>query len=186
MSCNFKGFLFLQRVIVTVIAIPLLVGCASNNSTAFHRGAKKYYSSLVTRDSLTNIVRWPLAKRYRITSLFGYRKSRRGFHEGIDIAAPKGTPVYAAHSGRVVRVPKFMRGYGKAVAIEANEGFMTVYAHLNSISVKPGMLVKRGRKIGYVGQSGNATGPHLHFEIRIFDPKEGYIAVDPLWVMGNN
>lgn len=105
---------------------------------------------------------WP-ARGY-ISSRFGGRG--RGYHTGIDIAAGYGAPVGAAEGGRVVYAG-WGGGYGRMVEISHGGGVTTVYAHLSSITVSVGQEVERGQVIGYVGASGNATGPHLHFEVRV-------------------
>lgn len=104
---------------------------------------------------------WPVPGA--VTSYFGPRG--RDFHYGIDIAAPTGTPVGAADSGTVVYAGR-LGGYGICVMVDHGGGIVTVYGHLSSASVKPGDEVSRGEPIGKVGRTGNATGPHLHFEIR--------------------
>ena len=112
---------------------------------------------------------WPL-KRFRITSRYGYRRlwvAGSNFHNGIDLAAPAGTPVYAAKSGRVIYAG-WGYYYGRYIRIDHGGGVETRYAHLSRIAVRPGQYVKRGQVIGYVGASGRgAYGVHLHFEIRV-------------------
>jgi murein DD-endopeptidase MepM/ murein hydrolase activator NlpD len=87
-------------------------------------------------------------------------------HMAIDIGAPTGTAVVAADSGYVVTAGWSEYGYGKYVVIDHGNGFQTLYAHLHTILVQLGQSVGKGEKIGTVGQTGRATGPHLHFEIR--------------------
>jgi len=105
---------------------------------------------------------WP-ARGY-VSSRFGNR--RGGFHAGIDIATGYGAPVGAAEAGRVVYAG-WRGAYGRVVEISHGGGVTTVYAHLSSIVVSVGQEVNRGQVLGYVGTSGNATGPHLHFEVRV-------------------
>ena len=105
---------------------------------------------------------WPL--RGRKTSDFGPRG--RGVHEGIDLAAPRGTPVLASASGRVAYSGNGMRGYGKVVVLKHDNDLSTVYAHNSVLQVRMGDNVKKGQTIAKVGATGRATGPHLHFEIR--------------------
>ena len=104
---------------------------------------------------------WPV--RGTVVSKFGVRNRR--MHDGIDISVAEGTPVAAAGSGTVSFCGS-IRGYGKVVIISHAGGLCTVYAHLKSFRVSKGQRVKAGQIIGYVGRSGNATGPHLHFEVR--------------------
>jgi murein DD-endopeptidase MepM/ murein hydrolase activator NlpD len=104
---------------------------------------------------------WPT--RGTITSNFGRRWGR--LHKGIDIANRKGTPIYAADSG-VVTFSGRSGGYGNLVKI-SHGGLLTYYGHLSSRSVSVGQNVKRGQLIGYMGSTGNSTGSHLHFEVRV-------------------
>ncbi len=113
-----------------------------------------------------------------ITVLFGNRfhpvlKIER-HHEGIDIKAPLGQPVYAGAAGKVV-FTGIDGGYGKVIKIEHPGGYQTVYAHLDKISVKEEQQVEKGDQIGTVGNTGISATPHLHYEVR----KDGK-AIDPL------
>lgn len=128
---------------------------------------KKSYQNHYTGGKLA----FPLRDDYYISSNYGYRvhpiyKTRR-LHAGVDLAAPNGTPVYAAESG-VVTVAQSWSGYGNCIIIDHGGGLMTLYAHLKpgGILVEKGEQVKRGQKIGLVGMTGTATGYHLHFEVR--------------------
>ncbi len=111
---------------------------------------------------------WPIEGR--VTSSFGEREDpmngEGAFHPGIDISAPYGTPVRATGDGEVSGA-SMGAGYGKEVVLDHGHDLLTVYGHLSSIAVLPGQHVTRGQVIGYVGQSGRATGPHLHYEVRI-------------------
>ncbi len=98
----------------------------------------------------------------RIDPIYGTPK----FHEGMDFAANIGVPVYATGNGTVT-LAKWNSGYGNCVEISHGYNYMTRYAHLSEISVKDGQQVKRGDMIGRVGNSGKATGPHLHYEVRL-------------------
>lgn len=105
----------------------------------------------------------------RIASGFGFRihpiyKTLR-FHDGIDFTAPTGTPIYATGNGVIMRKKGRMSGYGIVVKINHGFGYETLYAHCSKIIVKPGQKVKRGEIIGYVGNTGRSTGPHLHYEV---------------------
>lgn len=88
------------------------------------------------------------------------------YHKAIDIGAPTGTAVVAADSGYVVTAGWSEYGYGKYVVIDHGNGFQTLYAHLHTILVEVGQSVGKGERIGSIGATGRATGPHLHFEIR--------------------
>lgn len=106
----------------------------------------------------------------RLTSEYGPRihpiTGANGFHTGIDLANSTGTPIVASKSGKVVEA-RTMSGYGKTIIIDHGNGYQTLYAHNNSLSVQVGQTVKRGQEIAKMGSTGNSTGPHLHFEIRI-------------------
>lgn len=113
---------------------------------------------------------WP--SRGMLTSRFGWRY--RHHHDGIDIASPRGTPIYATRDG-VVEVAGWHYGYGKAVYLNHGGGLVTIYGHASELLVSPGEHVKKGQMIARVGCTGACTGSHLHFEVRVNDR-----AVDPL------
>ena len=105
---------------------------------------------------------WPCGGR--VTSEYGYRWGR--MHAGIDIGAPTGTPIRAAKAGVVIKSGS-MSGYGNTVVIDHGGGFTTLYAHQSRIVARSGQSVRQGELIGYVGSTGQSTGPHLHFETRV-------------------
>jgi murein DD-endopeptidase MepM/ murein hydrolase activator NlpD len=111
---------------------------------------------------------WPVEGR--VGSSFGQREDpingEGAFHPGIDIEAPYGTLVRAAGDGEVADA-NMGSGYGRQVVLDHGHDLLTLYGHLSAIAVFPGQHVIRGQVIGYVGQSGRATGPHLHYEVRI-------------------
>jgi murein DD-endopeptidase MepM/ murein hydrolase activator NlpD len=88
-------------------------------------------------------------------------------HTGVDFAAPIGTPIYATADGLVDRVEVNFSGYGKSIGIDHGFGFRTRYAHMHGFAVRQGQRVKRGELIGYVGDTGLSTAPHLHYEVFI-------------------
>ena len=111
---------------------------------------------------------WPVTGT--ITSPFGWRSNPFGggpeFHQGLDIAAPSGTTVTAAAGGTVI-MAQWYGGYGNYILIDHGGGYSTGYGHLSAIYVSTGQAVQRGQAIGAVGSTGQSTGPHLHFEVRI-------------------
>ncbi len=117
-----------------------------------------------------------------ITSDFGWRRSFRTrtggrasiYHEGIDIAAPIGTPIKATADGRIT-FTGYRSGYGKTLKMDHGQGLLTLYAHCSKLLVKEGQKVKQGDIIALVGNTGNSTGPHLHYEVR----QDGK-AIDPM------
>ena len=113
----------------------------------------------------------PLAMRNaRISSLFGYRRhpvyKDRRFHSGVDYAAPSGTAIYASGAG-TIEMARYVNGYGNYIKIRHNSEYETAYGHMSRFAsgMRPGVRVKQGQIIGYVGSTGRSTGPHLHFEI---------------------
>jgi murein DD-endopeptidase MepM/ murein hydrolase activator NlpD len=117
---------------------------------------------------------WPLANVARtVGSPFGTRGGRA--HEGIDLPAPMGTPVFAVADGEVVYAGSGIRGYGNLVVLQHGGDLLTVYAHNANVFVTQGQGVRTGERIATVGQTGRATGPHLHFEVR-----QGQIPQDPM------
>lgn len=105
----------------------------------------------------------------RMASGFGMRvhpiyKVRR-MHAGCDFSAPRGTPIYATGDGVVIKKDSHYGGYGNEVEIDHGYGYVTKYAHLDSFKVRKGQKVKRGEVIGYVGNTGASTAPHLHYEV---------------------
>lgn len=125
---------------------------------------------------------WPLIGE--LTAGFGWRvhpiSGERKFHKGIDIAAPIGTPIFAAAPGIVTEAGWDEGGYGNKVVIQHADGRQTLYAHNNRLFVSKGQTVRQGDPIAEVGSTGRSTGPHLHFEViqgqQLLDP----IALLPL------
>lgn len=114
---------------------------------------------------------FPLASYKRISSPYGYRinplSNAKEFHPGVDLAADKGSPVYATADG-VVEFSKdgWNGGYGTLVKLDHSFGFKTYYAHLSATAVKKGDFVRKGQLIAYVGSTGMSSGNHLHYEVR--------------------
>jgi len=119
----------------------------------------------------------------RITSNYGNRihpiKRTKEFHKGIDLKAKSGTPVYATADGVVEWASMHKKsGYGNLIIIEHSYGFKTYFGHLKRIVVSGKEFVKKGQLIGYSGNTGLSSGPHLHYEIRYF-----YQTLNPIWFM---
>lgn len=121
---------------------------------------------------------WPCPSCYTITSNYGYRYLElygyTRLHAGTDIGAQYGAEVTAAAAGSVT-IATYGAGYGNYVMLSHADGSATLYGHMSSLAVSAGQTVKQGDVIGYVGSTGNSTGPHLHFEVRINGS-----AVDPM------
>lgn len=131
---------------------------------------RKYYShTQILPDG------WPL-RQGRITS--GYGRRGRRLHKGIDIAAQRGTAIFAVESGTVVR-SKYMRGYGRMVEIKHSDMYSTRYAHNSENLVLVGEEVDKGQIIALVGSTGRSTGPHVHFEVR-----QSGVAINPIKYLG--
>ena len=124
---------------------------------------------------------WPCPSSKKITSKYGYRihpiQKVRKLHTGIDIGAKKGAEIKASASGKVI-MAKYYGGYGNCIIIDHGGGMSTLYAHMSAYVAKEGDWVSQGQVIGKVGSTGNSTGPHLHFEVRVngqtVDP-QGYV-----------
>jgi murein DD-endopeptidase MepM/ murein hydrolase activator NlpD len=144
-----RGVPPLWRLSLAAALATGLVGCASSGKA--DRGS----------DIPTG---WPVDPGVAsVSSPFGSRPSG-SWHQGIDLAAPKGTPVRATAAGKVV-VAERSGAYGRTVVIDHGNGLRTRYAHLRRIKVDAGERVQAGEVIGEVGKSGNATGPHVHYEV---------------------
>jgi murein DD-endopeptidase MepM/ murein hydrolase activator NlpD len=132
----------------------------ANLSSYYHRYSRSW---------MTNVVPaiWPVDGR--LESYFGKRtdplSGEGAFHTGVDIDAPRGTPVRAAADGVVVYAD-MMSGYGRVVVIDHGNGLESYYAHLSRFGVIPGQEIRQGEVLGAVGSSGRTTGSHLHYEVR--------------------
>ena len=123
-------------------------------------------------------LRWPVAVPH-LSSRFGTRWGKP--HEGIDMAAPTGTPVFAAAAGNVIYAGDQVRGYGNMVVLGHSDGLVTVYAHNSVLLVHVGDRVAVGQEIARVGDTGRSTAPHLHFEVRRRDnPQDPLQFLPPL------
>jgi peptidoglycan hydrolase-like protein with peptidoglycan-binding domain len=138
-------------------------------------GAGTFFALRAPLRRLPISLAWPL--RGPLGSLFGPRGY--GFHAGVDVKAPTGAPVTAAAPGRVVWAGYRAGGWGLLVTIAHRDGVRTMYAHLSRVGVRLGERVGVGTRVGRVGATGDATGPHLHFEVRLRGA-----AVNPLPALG--
>lgn len=106
----------------------------------------------------------PVPTKFEITTLFAMRWGV--MHWGVDMAAPQGTPYYAAHAG-TVKLARMNGGYGNEIVIDCGNGVETIYGHSSKLLVTEGQHVEAGQLIGLIGTTGYSTGPHLHFEVNI-------------------
>ena len=127
----------------------------SGNTAEARRRAEKSARNQTSLDFV-----WPV--RGKLSSKFGRRWGRN--HEGIDISARTGTPIFAAEAGRVIASER-QGSYGKVVVVKHAGRFKTLYAHASKLVVRKGQFVERGQKIAEVGSTGRSTAPHLHFEV---------------------
>lgn len=173
-----------------ILGIAFGIGCATHRSAHFSisgllEQADEFYEPEPSPEELsgpthpqvraelrTVQMHWPL-RHFRITSSFGRRWRRN--HEGLDLHARKGTPVFAALSGVVAYAGNDYGGYGELIVLKHARGLATVYAHNSELRVQRGQLVKRGSRIASTGQTGRAEAPHLHFEVR-----DQGVALDPM------
>jgi murein DD-endopeptidase MepM/ murein hydrolase activator NlpD len=149
-------------------------GRATTRSNAVARRIPDTHASRASRSRRVTVAGsgWVRPAYGPLTSPFGYRWGR--LHKGIDIGAPYGAPIYAAAAGVVTYVgPK--GGYGRLVLIRHADGTVTAYGHMSRFATTTGHRVEAGEIIAYVGAAGDATGPHLHFEVRI----GGSTPIDP-------
>jgi murein DD-endopeptidase MepM/ murein hydrolase activator NlpD len=140
---------------------------------------EKLYASIPAIQPVSNKQLIALASGFglRIHPVYKVKK----MHNGIDFAASIGTPVYATADGSITKVEVRFSGYGKMVEIDHGFGYRTRYAHMHDFAVKKGQHVKRGDLIGYVGNTGLSTAPHLHYEVFINDQR-----VDPVHYFFND
>lgn len=140
---------------------------------------EKLYASIPAIQPISNKQLIALASGFglRIHPVYKVKK----MHNGIDFAASIGTPIYATADGTVAKVDVRFSGYGKMVEIDHGFGYRTRYAHMHDFAVKRGQQVKRGDLIGYVGNTGLSTAPHLHYEVFINDQR-----VDPVHYFFND
>jgi murein DD-endopeptidase MepM/ murein hydrolase activator NlpD len=146
---------------------PVAVERLESRAARLETDLRLYEAALRERARVPSI--WPVEGES--TDSFGVRGNPFGggsaeFHPGQDIAAPRGTPVFAPAEGRVVEAG-WKTGYGQTVVLDHGNGLTTRYGHLSKIEVTTGQELKRGEQLGQVGSTGRSTGPHLHYEVRI-------------------
>ncbi len=148
----------MSKIVLSTLLVALFTGCATRHSldvgdTDFNEDPE---------------FQWPvhgavITQKFRPKKRSPYRRR----HQGIDLAAPKGTPIYAIDHGRVTYAGHGKTGYGRLVVVtHLNKAYKSYYAHLSRYKVNRGDIVKKGDLLGLMGESGRATGVHLHFEIR--------------------
>lgn len=135
----------------------------------------KLYTTLLEKQEFINNTPNILPAEGVISSSYGYRNEtvfvdhQPKFHKGLDIASRRGAPVVATADGKVTYTGYDELGYGNIIIIDHGYNLKTYYAHLSEIQIDQGAYVRKGQSIGTVGNTGKSTGPHLHYEVRIFD-----------------
>ena len=155
--------------------VPVVGSAARTNVAGRGRTVRVRFDRLPALSSVDPKVlgfQWPVAGSHEIISPFGPRDG--GFHHGADIGCGIGQPLYASRAGRVIGVGDAGPVYGLVVMIDHGSGYQTLYAHLSKLEAQPGQSIRTREEIGRCGATGNATGPHVHFEIRyggyVWDP----------------
>jgi len=155
-------------------------------STEFQAADRSNLDLLWPVETRTISSAWGPRIRTRVVRVRVNRRNKRvlrrfmGTHKGVDLSAPMGADIYAAMDGQVVLSAR-QKDYGNLVAIDHGNGVVTLYAHCSRNFVTEGEIVHRGQKIAEVGRTGNATGPHVHFELRL----DGLLPVNPLPYMND-
>lgn len=159
-------------------SLAIRIDGAVSETLVREQGVLELYNTLSERSALLSATPSIKPARGWFTSKFGYRISpftgRPVMHNGIDIAASPGAPVFAPADG-VVSFAGYDAGYGKLVSIDHGYGVITRYGHLSQISVEVGQRITRRELIAAVGNTGRSTGPHLHYEVRVNN-----VPVDPI------
>jgi len=165
-----------------VLRIPVLAGGASSSAKGIPREklrADRDSAKVVAECQAVNFIGellWPV-RDAPVESSFGRRWGK--FHEGLDLSAPLGAAIHAAHAGEVAYSGDGLSGYGNMIVLRS-KSIVTIYAHNDRNLVRVGQQIKRGSVIALVGHSGRATGPHLHFEVRVHNRSGDLVIVDPL------
>ncbi|MFJ4617254.1 M23 family metallopeptidase [Streptomyces sp. NPDC088812] len=173
---------FRTRVAVGAAALGASVVLGSGVASAVQPAAQPAVQSAAVKAAASTGWVKPVAKYTKSASFHQNGAMWQSTHSGQDFAVPSGTKVVAAHGGTVVKAGGNGAGdgpaYGNAIVIKHGNGTYSQYAHLSRIEVKVGQIVKTGQRIALSGNTGNSSGPHLHFEIRT-TPNYGS-AVDPV------
>lgn len=184
-----------MRIAALFITMLLLTGCSTTR--ARHSGKRGLFDHILSyerggqgrapretwQETLGDdqveamdlrVAKWgPPLKRVQVTSHFGKRGG--DYHDGIDLRARDGTPVFSVEAGTVAYAGSAIGGYGRMVVVRHDGGLSTVYAHNSRLLVKRGARVRKGQRIALSGRTGRSRGAHVHFEVR-----SGITAVDPL------
>ena len=160
-----RKYLGLYLLVIPMISLLLFAFAPAGSNGSLSIGKNTVVNSEASRPSI-----YPVA-RENITHINGWgeRKNpytkKKQFHHAIDFAAKEGTNIVAPAAGVVVEAQMYDKGMGNIILIKHNDVYSTYYAHLKSISVKPGDVLKKGQIIGQIGSTGISTGPHLHYEV---------------------
>lgn len=199
---GYNGRMQVGKTTLYIVTIFLLIigSSCSTTPTTTSRAIGSYKPPLTSKNSkITNELSrspqsliqrkyfdWPIDEA-RLTRAYSAdpvphpkKRRKKKSHWGIDLASNKGTPIYASHQGVVTYSGRDFKGYGKMLLIEGENGWGTIYAHLDKTLVKEGQKLRQGDLIGLMGKTGRVTGVHLHFEIR--QNKDAY---DPLLFLPN-
>ena len=155
-------------------ALELRIEKLKEKSEWVKQDAWTLYTDLSEKKEILNNTPSILPVKGWVSSQFGYRNEtiftdhEPYFHRGIDIASEEGSPVLASADGKVVWTGYDEHGYGKLVVLDHGYGLKSYYAHLSEITAKIGETIQKGETIAHVGSTGKSTGPHLHYEVRIF------------------
>ncbi|WP_353572505.1 peptidoglycan DD-metalloendopeptidase family protein [Candidatus Albibeggiatoa sp. nov. BB20] len=152
----------------------------ASKTTYYHPDGNPLFAQAKRSVKKLNPLMTPV-KATRISSNYGMRthpiSGKKRFHSGIDYAAVTGTPIVAATSS-TVKFKGWKRGYGRTVVLQHDEQYTSLYAHMSKFAeIKVGQKLKQGMTIGYIGQSGSATGPHLHYEVRLNNQPQNPLAL---------
>ena len=163
LAINLKSMMKLRSWALLLLG-SLSLSCASFQGPGHFRGPHHFFSPLASPPLLGEapLFQWPVNQ---VTMSRGFQASRRP-HYGLDLTGPRGTSIYAAAEGRVIYAGSGFSGYGRLVIVEHGAEWATFYAHLEKILVGEGQLLGPGQVLGTMGDSGRATGVHLHFEVR--------------------